>query len=883
MTRRRLMDRVARGVGSKLTLVSAPPGFGKSTLIGAWAAANRTRLAWVSLDVEDSEPSTFWTYVIAALQVAVPGLGAEALSALASPQAPLRLAVRSVINELMALDDEVVLVLDDYHVLEGTDVHDSVTLLLDHLPPRLHLIVVTRADPPLPLSRLRARGELTEIRAADLRFQADEAEAYLNQTMGLHLAGSDIGVLEARTEGWIAALQLAALSLQGRADAGPFIATFAGDDRYVVDYLVDEVLERQSDDVRSFLLMTSVLERLSASLCDAVTGREDGSSMLDALERANLFLVPLDDRRLWFRYHHLFGDVLRARLVALPQHDAQGLHGRASRWFAGHDEPAEAIHHAMAAGDPGHAADLMESTFPSLRRARQERSWLRWVGALPDEVLLVRPVLAVISAGILMSAGDVDRVDVLLDAAEGWLRMPPPERSSAGMVVVDDAEFARLPSAIALYRTAQARMRGDIPTTMAEARRALELAAADDHVGRGGAAAFLGLAYWATGDLDTAYRWYSEGMAGFERVAHLADVVAGAVTQADIRLGQGRLTDAMRVLERGLTLATSSSPALRGAPDMHVGIGDILRERDDLAGARQHLDAARAADAESAYRQYPYRRLVAMARLRQAEGVSAEALRLLDEAEAAYVGEFSPDVRPIAAWRARLWVVEGELARAWIWAHDHGLTAADTMSFAREFEHATLARLMLAQGRQDRSDAAIRGAVDLAAGLVEVAGAGRRDGSVLDALVVLALARHALGDVDGAFAALDRAVALAQPEAYVRVFLDEGRPMTDLLKVAARRPDASDYLRRLHALSLQARGTTAGAQPLVEPLSDRELEVLHLLDSELDGPAIARELVVSLSTVRSHTQTIYTKLGVNDRRAAVRRAVDLDLLPRTRG
>ena len=882
VARRRLTDRLSAGARSKLTLVSAPPGFGKSTLVSAWIAAHPGPSAWLSLDVDDNDPATFWSEVIAALQTAAPAAGTGAAAILATSQPDTRLAVRSLLNDLVSLDDDVVLVLDDYHVIERTDVHEAVTFALDHLPPRLHVVLATRADPPLPLSRLRARGELVEIRATDLRFTSDEAEAYLNGTMGLHLTGADIGALGARTEGWIAALQLAALSLQGRDDAASFIAAFAGDDRHLLDYLVDEVLGRQPDDIRDFLLDTAVLERLTAALCDAVTGRDDSRAVLETLDRMNLFLVPLDHRREWFRYHHMFRDVLRVRLLDTRPGVAAGLHRRASDWFADHGEATAAITHATAAGDIERAADLMELAFPQVRRTRQELQWLGWMQMLPSQVLRARPVLSVAAAGVLMSAGDFDRVDELLETAERWLRLGPAERAEAGMIVLVTDELDRLPSAVALYRTAQARFRGDLPATMEQARRAIELAADDDLMGRGAAEAFLGLAYWTTGDLDAAYRWYTAGMTSMERAGHLADVVAGAVTQADIRIAQGRLTEALGVLERGLALATAGPVALRGVPDMHAGISDILRERGDLDGAMRHLDAAGASSDGVSYRQFPYRSRVVLARIRQAEGDHGSALRLLDEAQAVYVGEFSPDVRPIAAIRARMWIARRDLASAWAWARDRDLTATDPLSFVREFEHATLARLLLAQGIQDHDDGAIRDASALAGRLVDEAAAGERTGSVLDALVVLALAEHAGRNEAAALRTLDRAVALAEPEGHVRVFLDEGPPMMALLQAAVRRSDASTMVRQLHAAGLRSPGRSAASRALVEPLSERELEILRLLDTDLDGPGIARELVISVSTVRTHIKNVYAKLGVNDRRSAVRRAAELDLLTRPR-
>ena len=359
--------------------------------------------AWLSLDQRDNDPALFWTYLIAALQTAAPGVGASALSLLQSPQPPIEAVLATLLNDLGAIANDVVLVLDDYHVIDARDVQDGMAFLLEHLPPQVHLVIASRADPALPLARLRGRGELVEIRAADLRFTPDEAAAYLNGVMGLALTAQDVAALEGRTEGWIAALQLAALSMQGRDDVAGFIAGFAGDDRYIVDYLAEEVLQRQPEHVRDFLLQTSILDRLSGPLCDAVTGQDGGKAMLEALERGNLFLVPLDDRRRWYRYHHLFADVLQAHLLDEQPDDVPDLHRRASAWYEQNGERSEAIRHALAAEDFERAADLVELAIPAMRRSRQEATLRGWLEALPDELVRVRPVLSVGYAGALLA------------------------------------------------------------------------------------------------------------------------------------------------------------------------------------------------------------------------------------------------------------------------------------------------------------------------------------------------------------------------------------------------------------------------------------------------------------------------------------------------
>src|SRR6266566_5027350 len=524
--RPRLSDRLNRGAESKLTLVSAPAGFGKTTLLADWLAAvavdGRT-VTWLSLDQSDNHPASFWTYLIAALQTAEPHIGASAISLLQSPQPPpIEAVLTLLLNELGGMSTDLVLVLDDYHVIDARDIHDGMSFLLEHLPPRLHLVIASRADPPLPLARLRARGELVEIRAADLRFTPDEAAVYLNQGMGLDLTAHDIAVLEDRTEGWIAALQLAALSITGRADTATFIAGFSGDDRYIVDYLVEEVLRRQPDQIRQFLLQTSVLDRLSGMLCDAVTGQDSGTG----------------------------NGLLDEQPEQVPE-----LHRRASAWYERNGERSEAIRHGLAAGDFSKAADLIELSAPALRRSRQEAALQGWLAALPDELLRCRPVLSNVFAGELLTDGKLDDADARLRDAERWLGPPGPDRTegvSAGMVVVDEGQFRRLPGAIAVHRAGLALLLGDLALTEEHARRALDLVPEDDHLGRGGAAALLGLAWWAGGDLEPAHRSYSAASASLLKAGHRADALGCTLALADIRITQCRLRQAKRTYEQAL-------------------------------------------------------------------------------------------------------------------------------------------------------------------------------------------------------------------------------------------------------------------------------------------------------------------------------------------
>jgi len=858
VARARLTERLPQVLESTLTLVSAPAGFGKSTLVAAWVSECRSAecaSAWLALDDRDNDAARYWQYVIAALQTAVPDVGADARAELESGQST-ETVVAALLNDLDAVPHQLVLVLDDYHVIEAVDVHEGMAFLLDHLPPQVHVVITSRADPALPLPRLRARGELVEVRAADLRFTADEAETYFNDVMQLGLTAHDVASLEDRTEGWIAALQLAGLSMQGRDDIAGFINDFAGDDRYIVDYLLGEVLHNLPDDIRSFLLQTSILGRLNASLCDAVTERTGSQTTLETLERANLFLVALDDRRQWYRYHHLFADVLRARLLEEQPDVIAALHQRAGEWFERHDERLEAIAHFLEARAFVRAAELIELATPAMGQAREEVLLRSWYEALPPDVFIDRPVLSVGFVGARMQTGEVEGVEAHLDAAEKAL-------ASSRPVFVDDASFRALPATIAMYRAALARLHGDVTATAVHARRSLELAGEEQTLQRGAAASLIGLAAWAEGDLDEAYRWFSEGMATLGRAGFHADVVGGMVTLADLRIAQGRLGAAMSLYEEGLRLATAASPVLRGAADMHVGIAELLRERNDLDGAARHLAAAHDLGDANGLPKNPYRRRVAAARLAWARGELAVAADLLGEAARVYNTDFSPEVEPPLAVRARVHIAMGELDDPRRWTHERGLSADDEATYVGEYEHLTLARLFLAAGELD--DAAT--VLDRALPSAE---AGGRAGRVIEIPMLQARLQYARGEAADARATLEDALERAEGEGYTRVFLDEGPALLALLR-------DSDRGRRLLASDRPVAVAPAAQSGLVEPLSDRELDVLRLLRTELSGPEIANELVVSLNTVRTHTKNIYTKLGVNSRRAAVNRADELGL------
>jgi LuxR family transcriptional regulator, maltose regulon positive regulatory protein len=886
--------RQSRGFGRKLTLISAPAGFGKTTLVSEWVSERMkaeglplTKTAWLSLDPGDNNLVRFLTYLIAALQTISANIGAGLLNALQTPQPPsIESVLTALLNEITAIPDRFVLVLDDYHLIDAKPVDDVLAFLLEHLPPQMHLVIATREDPSLPLARLRARGHLTELRAADLRFTPAEAADFLNQVMGLNLSAENIAALETRTEGWIAGLQLAALSMQGHQDVSGFIQEFAGDHRYVVDYLVEEVLQRQSEPLRNFLLQTSILDRLNGPLCDAVTGQAGGKARLETLQRGNFFLIPLDDKRHWYRYHHLFAEVLYLYLMTEWPDQVPVLHSRASEWYEQNGSAADAICHAFAAQDFERAADLIELAAPAMLRSRQEATLLGCLKALPEGLFQARPVLSIEYVGALLSSGKIEGIEARLQETERWLDSIPDGRERPkDMVVMNEEEFRRLPGSIAMYHAAIALAHGDVANTMKYARDVLELAREDDYFMRGAASSILGLASWTSGDLETAHRIYSEGMAHLQRIGYDSDVVGGAVTLADIRITQGRLREAMSTYERGLQLATKKGvPALRGAADMHVGMGDLNRERNDLPSAMQHLMTSIELGEFNGLPKNPYRWRVAMARLHEVQGNLDQALRMLEEAERLYKADFSPNVRPVPAMKARVWVAGGRLGEAVGWARQYGLSADSDLSYLREFEHITLARLLLAQYKNSHSEDTLREAIGLLARLLNAAEEGGRMGSVIEICVLQSLAYQGQGDLPAAVIPLERALTLAEPEGYVRMFLDEGSRMEQLLREAAARRIVPGYASRLLGACNDAQhrsedgSPSPASQSLIEPLSQRELEVLRLLKTELSGPEIATELVIALSTVRTHTESIYSKLNVNNRRAAVKRAAELGLI-----
>ena len=911
MVRRpRLIERLNAGLHRKLTLVAAPAGFGKTTLLSEWLARCGRAVAWLALDEGDNDPTRFLAYLVAALQTITPHIGAGVMTVLQSPQPPQGTAGREAIltallNDITTLPEPFVLVLDDYHVIDagggvrgslwdGTGVIDmALTFLLEHMPPQMHLVITTREDPHLPVARYRARGQLTEVRAADLRFTAAEAAEFLNQVMGLSLAAAEIAILEERTEGWIAGLQLAALSMQDHQDVPGFIRTFAGDHRYIVDYLVEEVLQRQPEPLRNFLLQTSILDRLCGALCDAVTSQAESSATLARLERGNLLVIPLDDRRHWFRYHHLFADLLHTHLLAQLPDQVAILHRRASEWYEQQGVLSAAIRHAFAAEDMARAARLIEREWRNHHRSQfRSAAVIDWMKRLPEAMVRASPSLSTGYAWELLNQGELAAAESHLQDAEQRIEAIAKSDNSEETIISEE-QLRALQVEIASARAYLAQSSDDLPSAIAYGQRALDLCPADDHLARGLVEALLGLVMMANGDLAGAYRSLAAAQQGVQQAGNVLFAIGMTYSVADIQIAQGRLRGAIRTYEEAVQLAgvddaaTQAHPVLQGTADLFLGLSDLYHELGNWAEARYYLQKSEELGEAVALPNWPYRLRLVQARMKQRRGDLDGALRLLDEATRFSYPVPVPEVRPLAAMKARLWIAQGNLMDAQAWLRERNLSIDDNLSFRREFEYITLARLLIASYRQDRQPRTIQEAIGLLARLLQAAEAGEWMGSVIEILILQALAHQACGDIPHALPALERALLLAEPEGYVRLFVAEGAPMAQLLSMAVARGTLPGYISKLLAALTAEQPTGVGkssppatpaVQPLIEPLSQRESEVLHLIAQGLSNQAIGARLFLAVDTVKGHNRRIFDKLQVQRRTEAVAKARSLNLL-----
>ncbi|MGB4802543.1 MAG: LuxR C-terminal-related transcriptional regulator [Anaerolineae bacterium] len=889
--RPRLIERLNKGLHGKLTLISAPAGFGKTTLVSEWVAAltpsplpagegPEVRVAWLSLDAGENDPARFLAYFVAALQTISSGIGAgaifcenaEVMAALDSPQPPpIEPLLTILLNQIAAIPADpspplkacpersegtgFILVLDDYHTIDSKPVAEILAFLVERQPPQMHLVIATREDPQLPLARLRVRDQLTELRAADLRFTPAEAADFLNEVMGLSLSAENIAALEARTEGWIAGLQLAALSMQGHQDVTRFIQSFTGSHRYVLDYLAEEVIRQQGEALRSFLIQTSILERFNADVCCALTGRGDAQAAIAQLEQANLFIVPLDDERSWYRYHHLFADYLRTLLTRPEQ---SRLYQQASAWHEANDLMGEAVQYALAGGDTNFAADVIERALQrdATWSAGNLTQWLSWLDALPPPAFQSRPQLNLDASRILYLAGRFELAESHLMQAEQALEAAP---------ALPDAERGQVQALAALYRGAIAAMRGDAPQAIAQIAFAQSRIPRKNHLAHARAFFSLGLAYEIADQNGQAVANYSHASAEAKVAGVLFLAIHALCAAAQVQIRQGRLHQAEQTCRAAIQLAAGARLPPLGLA--YTILGGIALERNDLAAAEKLLADGMALARQGGLMEDVILGLASLARLRGCQGDTRGALAAMQEVKSivqAY-GIQHMDVH-VAAYLARLQLLLRQIPAAAQWAAEVRPLRADA---PYEFVDLTLARVLLATRDLEAIPAILRP-------LLERATAAGRTQACIETLMLLGLCQHARGDTPAALELLGQSLRLAASEGYARIFLDEGQALLDLLpKARHHAPELVDSLLGMGTAAGGARPAPCGQLP--EPLSEQELRVLRLLAAGKSNQQIADELVISLGTAKWHVHNVLQKLGVSSRSQAIAQARDLGL------
>ena len=892
--RPRLLESLDAGLSGKVTLVSAPAGFGKTTLVSEWIRNCGHPTAWLSLDRNDNDLSRFLIYLIAALQHIDPGIGTDVQAVLEESLPPhVEILLTRLIREMERLPGKSIIVLDDYHLIDSKPVHDVINFMIEYLPSTVHLVITGRADPPLPISRLRVQGELNEVRTSQLRFTKKELTTLLNDLMGFDLSPDGIAALEARTEGWIASLKLAALALlamQGRDNQSDFISEFSGSHRYVIDYLVDEVMERQPEEVQTFLLRTSILDRFCAPLCEFVAGISKDIAIIEFLDHSNLFLVPLDDHRDWYRYHHLFADFLSQRLRESERDKIPELHRRASQWFENEGLVDEAIQHALAAGDFESATRLVDGIAADLVMRRESFKLVKFVEQLPSDLCRGYPMLCIWHAWALLFMGQMQKVEPVLSFVEANPQKMPGVPN---------------PGFVTAVRAVLANQQGDLIKSIDLTEQALEemSTASPDRmtlIFRGTAIIWLGLNHRLLGNFDKARQLFMEAAELNQKAGHFYAVLLSFELLAELAVIRGQLHQALDFYRSGLKLAQNWKDT-RGRPlrssiaaaGPHLGLGRVLYQMNDLEGSGAHIrhsaelfELGDIWGTKDAYTMLAY--------LRQAQGefeTSAELFsKVIAIKDSIMVRRSSTtDLPSLAKLAILLGRARPEMAHLLTevrrLVERRGVSANDEVDFSspadypREFDYSELAYLLIAQDRAAE-------ALPLLTRLLEAAITMGRQGDEIRYLVILALAQHALGNTQAALDSLGQALILAEPQGYVRLFVDEGRPMEELLRLAVSHGVSHDYASKLLAVfanDIQSaipvdEERTAHTQMSAEPLSEREIEVLRLMAEGYKYQEIADRLVVSINTVRHHTRNVYGKLEVNNRTQAIGKAKSLNLL-----
>jgi LuxR family maltose regulon positive regulatory protein len=862
--RPRLIERLNEGLssGRKLTLISAPAGFGKTTLVSEWIASCGLPVAWLSLDEGDNDPARFISYLVKALQTIQAEIGEGLLAVLRSPQ-PLQIEtiLTTLLNEISTIPANFVLVLDDYHAIDSQPVDLALAFLIEHQPPQMHLVIATREDPALPLARLRARGQCTELRLADLRFTPAEAAEFLNRVTGLNLSDADIDALEARTEGWIAGLQLAALSMQGHKDTAAFIQSFTGSHHFVMDYLVEEVLHQQPENIQAFLLRTSILERMCGPLCDAILPNPSvpGQATLEYLERANLFIVPQDNERRWYRYHHLFGDLLRKRLgQTLTPAGIAELHIHASQWYENNDLMLEAFKHAAAANDVDRAGRLMESTKMPIHLRGTATAILDWLESLPKTVLDARPALWWGQAAMLLVIGQVTGVEEKLQATEAALALAA--LPGAGL----DETTRDLIGRIAAARANVAQAQAQIETILVHGQRALEYLHPDNLAERSMAVRSMGFAYYIQGDLTEAARAYTEAYSLAQACGDEIDTTLASIRLGQVQEAQNQLHQSAETYHRVLPLIDVYSPY--NASVAYLGLARIYYEWNDLDAAEKFGE--KSLQLARQYDQVIDRLVLSevfLANLKLARGDAAAAMdKILQAEQTSRLKNYTYRLSDIAYTRARIHLFQGNVDEA------AQLVRQNVIPLMQ-------ARVLIAQGNPSEALAVVEPQR-------QQAEAKKMAGRLLLVMAVQSVALFAQGEKVHAVQVLTEALALAEPGGYIRLFVDEGDAMAELLSAAAAQGIRPDYVNKLLAVfkgemkEERPAAPVSGTSFLIEPLSQRELEILKLIAQGLSNREIGERLFLALDTIKGHNRKIFDKLQVQSRTEAITRARELGLL-----
>lgn len=888
VSRERLLEVLNRGLHRKLTLISAPAGYGKSTLLSEWATGCKWRIGWITLAMADNDAERFLTYLISAIQTADASLSKleSLLGARFSLQPmPLDAILAILVNQLSSVTERLVIVLDDYHLIENQEIHGFLNALLDNLPPNIHIVISTRADPPLRLARLRAKDQLNEITERDLRFTLQEAEIFFGAVMGLRLTDDQVAVLEARTEGWVTGLQLVGLSLKDREHPSELIKTLAGTHRYILDYLMQEVFSDLSPLLQTFLLRVSILERLSPGLCDAVVGKQSGESseslpskkILEFMDASNLFVVPLDSQRQWYRFHPLFADFLRDRLATQHGQELPGLHRRAAAWYEDHDLLVEAVQHSFAGGDVEHTADLIQNQSKEMLGRGEISTLLRWVEALPEEAIRTRPRLGLARAWGMLMRDPLNFWDTFdkhtSQIAEGFGISPEGLLSALAESEPDSPRRSGL-GEFAMLQAFARRDTKDTSESVKFFKAALEYLPENEQMLRGFTLAGMASTYARLGVIKQAED-------AFEQAAHIslaANSIYGYVActdwQATMQAEQGQLRRAAATYRQAIEMLSSQGQRpLPLSGHVYIGLASVLLEWNDLVGALEYVQiglrvGVKVKDIDALLAGY-----VIQARALQTLNKKEEAQQAILNAEQQALDTKSIGcLHDALAHKALLALAAGDVEAVYRWAAARGLGQGEFSKLdhpLNEIEYLTYARLLMS-GRR------FAGALSILNDLSSAQEQTGRIRALIESLALQALCLRSLSRMDEALRKLARALLFAEPEGFARVFIQEGPPMAALLRMAGAQGHSPEYTRHL----LEVFSETPAPQKFVlDPLSERELEVLRLLSEGLTNADIATELTIAHSTVKTHVNRIYSKLGVSTRTQAVARARQLQILP----